>query len=543
MAAMDGGDGGWPVILGLDNTLDLVINEDKISDTETFHTTEQVAYLAFNYNGNQAPIVTNPGDQTNNVNDNVNLAMTAFDANGDTLSYSVIGLPVGLSIDSSSGVITGSPNTVGSYSVNVNVADSNGDSDSANFAWTIGEPIICTTYSSTDIPQALPNGVASTSSNLTVNHNGLIVDVDVMIDMSHTWVGDLSFSLAHQASNSSVTLIDRPGVPASTYGCNNNDLLVTLDDAAALPVEEQCGGSVPTINGTFAPNSPLSAFNGLSADGTWVLTLTDHYTSEDAGTLNAWEIQVCTQGFSNQAPVVTNPGDQTNDTGDTVNLAISATDPDGDALSYSATGLPAGLSIDNNSGLISGSPNIAGSYNVTVSVADGNGGDDTVNFTWTVEVPIICTTYSSTDIPQALPNGVASTSSDLFVNNSGTIIDVDVTIDMSHAWVGDLSFILTHQATNSSVTLIDRPGVPASTYGCSADDLLVTLDDAAALPVEEQCGSSTPTINGTFAPNNPLSTFNGLNANGTWVLTVTDDYTSADSGTLNAWEVQLCTQG
>ena len=50
-AAMDGGDGGWPVAWGSPATtasqLFLAIDEDQIRDSERRHTTEQVAYIAF----------------------------------------------------------------------------------------------------------------------------------------------------------------------------------------------------------------------------------------------------------------------------------------------------------------------------------------------------------------------------------------------------------------------------------------------------------------------------------------------------------------
>ncbi|MGH8588660.1 MAG: discoidin domain-containing protein, partial [Gammaproteobacteria bacterium] len=55
---------------------------------------------------------------------------------------------------------------------------------------------------------------------------------------------------------------------------------------------------------------------------------------------------------SNQPPVVTNPGNQSSVVGASVNLAIGASDPNGDTLSYSATGLPAGLSINAGTGVI-----------------------------------------------------------------------------------------------------------------------------------------------------------------------------------------------
>jgi serine protease AprX len=154
---------------------------------------------------------------------------------------------------------------------------------------------------------------------------------------------------------------------------------------------------------------------------------------------------------------------------------------------------------------------------------------------------LVCLPYDSTDVPIGLPNGTGSISSLLSLSGiSGTIMDVNVSIDMPRAWVGDLIFTLSSPDAES-VTLIDRPGVPASTFGCGADDILATLDDEAALPVEEQCSGSAPTINGTFTPNQGLSGFDGQNPNGIWTLVVEDAYTSADAGTLAAWSVEICT--
>jgi subtilisin-like proprotein convertase family protein len=152
----------------------------------------------------------------------------------------------------------------------------------------------------------------------------------------------------------------------------------------------------------------------------------------------------------------------------------------------------------------------------------------------------VCTTYTSTDVPVALPNGTSTITSQLTVSGATAIDDLNVNVDMDHAWAGDLSMVLTNLTTGTAVTIIDRPGVPASTYGCSGDDILATLDDEAALPVENQCGGSTPTISGSFTPNNLLSAFDGQSGNGTWQLAVTDSYTSADAGALNGWSITVC---
>ena len=51
--------------------------------------------------------------------------------------------------------------------------------------------------------------------------------------------------------------------------------MATLDDEAATPVEGVCGGGTPTISGTFRPNNPLLAFDGLNASGLWTLAVQD----------------------------------------------------------------------------------------------------------------------------------------------------------------------------------------------------------------------------------------------------------------------------
>ncbi len=90
----------------------------------------------------------------------------------------------------------------------------------------------------------------------------------------------------------------------------------------------------------------------------------------------------------NTAPVVTSPGNQTTQSGTAVNLAIQASDADGDTLSFSATGLPAGLSINAGTGVISGRPTRAGNSVVKITVNDGQA-SKTTQFNWTVTaVPV-----------------------------------------------------------------------------------------------------------------------------------------------------------
>jgi subtilase family serine protease len=82
---------------------------------------------------------------------------------------------------------------------------------------------------------------------------------------------------------------------------------------------------------------------------------------------------------------VTSPGNQSTTAGTAVSLQIKASDSaSGQTLSYSASGLPTGLSINSSSGLISGTPTTAGTYAVTVTAKDGTGASGSASFTWTV---------------------------------------------------------------------------------------------------------------------------------------------------------------
>ncbi|TCO52298.1 putative Ig domain-containing protein [Actinocrispum wychmicini] len=90
--------------------------------------------------GNSGTVtVTNPGDQTSTVGQPVNLQITAT---GGTTPYSFAaqGLPAGLSIDSKTGKITGSPTTAGTSQVTVTVTDATGATSQAQFRWTVTAP-------------------------------------------------------------------------------------------------------------------------------------------------------------------------------------------------------------------------------------------------------------------------------------------------------------------------------------------------------------------------------------------------------------------
>jgi hypothetical protein len=88
---------------------------------------------------------------------------------------------------------------------------------------------------------------------------------------------------------------------------------------------------------------------------------------------------------SGNTVTVTNPGTRTGTVGTAASLQIQASDSaSGQTLSYSASGLPAGLAINASSGLISGTPTASGSNTVTVTVKDTTGAAGTATFAWNI---------------------------------------------------------------------------------------------------------------------------------------------------------------
>jgi subtilisin-like proprotein convertase family protein len=136
-------------------------------------------------------------------------------------------------------------------------------------------------------------------------------------------------------------------------------------------------------------------------------------------------------------------------------------------------------------------------------------------------------------IPDNDPNGVDNI---LNIATTGTITDINISVDISHTWVGDLIVGVTSPA-NTSVDVIDRPGYAGSGNGCSRDNIDTVLDDEAVNPVESECVNNPPNPAigaGPFSPNNPLSAFDSEALNGNWTMNVSDN-DNIIQGTLNQW--------
>jgi serine protease len=77
------------------------------------------------------------------------------------------------------------------------------------------------------------------------------------------------------------------------------------------------------------------------------------------------------QSGSNHAPVLTAIPPQTSAAGSALQFTVSASDADGDRVSFTATGLPSGASFDGNAGTFYWSYTLPGNYSVQITPGDG----------------------------------------------------------------------------------------------------------------------------------------------------------------------------
>jgi subtilisin-like proprotein convertase family protein len=353
---------------------------------------------------------------------------------------------------------------------------------------------------------AIPdNSTTGVTNTISVASGGSITDLNVSLMVTHTWVGDLAFTVTSPLGTS-VTIVDRPGVPASSFGCSGDNINATLDDQASSLAENACNSTAPALSGSLKPNNPLSAFIGQSSVGTWTLRAQD-LASGDTGSVTQWCVATTTGGTSPTntptSPAPTNTPTRTITPAPT-NTSVPATatrtntpvPPTATPTSPAATATPtspAATATPTAAASLCRSPNLAIPDNTTTGVTD----------TMTLA--------------------------------SGTSIgDLNVYLKANHTWVGDLVFTLRHVDTGKSVTIIDRPGVPASSFGCSGDNIDATLDDEATSTAEAACNSTSPALLGSLKPNNLLSLFDGDNIGGSWTLNASDR-AGADTGTLVQW--------
>jgi serine protease len=198
-------------------------------------------------------------------------------------------------------------------------------------------------------------------------------------------------------------------------------------------------------------------------------------------------------GGTGNTVTVTNPGSKTGTVGTATSLQIQASDSGGLALTYSATGLPTGLSINASSGLISGTPSAAGTFSVTVTAKDSTNASGSTSFTWTIS-----TSGGGGCSGQKLANPGFESGATSWTASSGV-----VNTDGAHAHAGAGYAWVDGYGSTHTDTLAQSVAIPA---GCKA-----TLTYYLSITTAETTTSSafdklTLTVNGTT-----VQSFSNLN--------------------------------
>ena len=116
---------------------------------------------------------------------------------------------------------------------------------------------------------------------------------------------------------------------------------------------------------------------------------------------------------------------------------------------------------------------------------------------------------------------------------AGTIVDVNLSFDIEHTFIGDLhGFLL--GPNGQSIELFKYIG------GASGGFTQTTLDDEAKLPINS--ASTTPPYTGSFRPVDPLSTFDGESPNGSWILAIHDEF-EGDEGRITNFSLSFSLAG
>jgi hypothetical protein len=207
---------------------------------------------------------------------------------------------------------------------------------------------------------------------------------------------------------------------------------------------------------------------------------------------------------TNPAPTVMPIADQSNTDGAAINLNVAPSFSDDDALTYTATGLPAGLTIS-GAGVISGTlpanASAGGPYTVTVTATDAQGATTTDTFTWTVTNPAPTVTpiadQSNTDGAAINLNVAPSFSDDDALTYTATGLPAGLTI----SGAGVISGTLPANASTGgpytvTVTATDAQGVAITDTFTWA----VTNPAPTVVPIGGQTSSDGSPVNFNVAP-------------------------------------------
>ncbi len=182
--------------------------------------------------GIEPPVVSNPGVQTSKLGDAVSLSILARSGSQRALNFSASGLPIGLSINHLTGLISGNPTAVGQFNVSVSATDTGGQSATVEFPWTVER------LEATDSPVKLsamssPPRTAGEAITYTAAASG-------GVDLQFSWLfGDGTAQTQPTAAPSATHRFQRPGRFVVSVMAHQNGQIVAIQQfvqAIHLPV-------------------------------------------------------------------------------------------------------------------------------------------------------------------------------------------------------------------------------------------------------------------------------------------------------------------
>jgi large repetitive protein len=457
-----------------------------------------VTIKPYTININAAPAITGPATLTD-WTINRDYPGTAMIATGGTTPYTwtASGLPTGLSINAANGVVSGTPSATGTFTPTITLTDSTGATATRgytieiNLAPSITGPNTLPDWTAGQVypnqTMTLANGTAPYTWAASGLPTGLVINAVApgVISGTPNAAGTFSVSVtltdkagASATQNYTVKINPPPGIataslPTAEVGRPYNFTLTKTGGTppytwslVSAPAWLSIGATTGTLTGTppasGAPNVTIRVTDaaGASAQTTYTLTIAAAVQISGPATLPDWT--------------------KNRDYPGTAIIGTGGVTP----FTWSATGLPAGLSINPNTGVISGTPTATGTFSITVTVVDALGGTDSKSYTVTINPPPSITTSS-------LPNGERTVAySTTLAANNGT---------PPYSWAGS--------------------GLPSG-LSMSAGGVL----------------SGTPTVTGTFSITVTVTDVAGASASSILNLTLTEVPT-VDPGTLPDWTV------
>jgi subtilisin-like proprotein convertase family protein len=374
-----------------------------------------------------------------------------------------------------------------------------------------------------DAPVAIPDLGEAISTAYVSGASGAVTDVDVKLNITHTFDGDLEVYLT-SPSGQRVELIHRIGASGDNFtGTTLNDEAATRIDAAAAP-----------YTGSFKPMNPLSAMDHTNPNGAWTLEVFDR-ASGDTGTLDSWSVSVSyaepqSTSDANGNYSIAALGNGTFPIRETVKSGWLQTYPT--SFFHSVTVANGGTVSGKNFGdyqLNAFAGNVFNDLNANGAKDAGEAGlanwrvfvDTNANGTYDSG----STTRASSDVPKAIPDLGTATSSVTVSGIPGVIKDLNVNLSIIHTYDSDLRVYLI-APTGRRMELIRNIGGSGDNFSNT------TLDDEAGTSI----ASAAAPFTGTFKAQSSLSAVDGISPNGTWRLEVRDT-ASSDTGTLSSWSL------